>query len=351
MLVWLLVIAGHLLFYYLFITGKVYQNPALLGVNLPYPLLHGPFLYLYTSALTNKISTKKYNWLLHFLAILPFYVYLIPFFSLTSEKKIEIFQNNGAGYELFLTVISWSINLSGIIYVSAALYLLHVYRKSIKNDFSYIEKINLSWLRFLIYGVALIWLFVVFEYDNGVYGLTVVYVFFLGYFGIKQVGIFSQNPDLVKRGPTSTEVASFTMQENESIELTEKIKYAKSTLTKEDAIVIHNALQKAIHQDKIYANPEITLSELANILDVHPNNLSQVINSFEQKNFYDYINEKRVEAFITLVSNPKNHKYTLLALAYDCGFNSKPSFNRNFKKVTGLSPTAYIKQLEVDVSS
>lgn len=74
------------------------------------------------------------------------------------------------------------------------------------------------------------------------------------------------------------------------------------------------------------------MSDLARQLDIHPNYISQVINSVEQKNFYDFINEHRVEEFKQLVSLPENQHFTLLALAFECGFNSKTSFNRNFKK-------------------
>lgn len=77
------------------------------------------------------------------------------------------------------------------------------------------------------------------------------------------------------------------------------------------------------------------MSDLARQLDIHPNYISQVINSVEQKNFYDFINEHRVEEFKQLVSLSENQHFTLLALAFECGFNSKTSFNRNFKKAMG----------------
>lgn len=75
-----------------------------------------------------------------------------------------------------------------------------------------------------------------------------------------------------------------------------------------------------------------------------------MINQVEAKNFYDYINLKRIEEFKKLVAQPDSQKYTLLALAYDCGFNSKTSFNRNFKKATGLSPSQYLKEVKVSLN-
>jgi AraC-like DNA-binding protein len=64
----------------------------------------------------------------------------------------------------------------------------------------------------------------------------------------------------------------------------------------------------------------------------------------EGVNFYDYINTLRIEEFKRLISIPDNQKFTFMALAYDCGFNSKSAFNRFFKKSTGLSPSAYIRK-------
>jgi AraC-like DNA-binding protein len=78
-------------------------------------------------------------------------------------------------------------------------------------------------------------------------------------------------------------------------------------------------------------------------LNTQPNYLSQVINEKEGKIFYDYINTIRIEEFKRLAVLPESRKYTLLALAEQCGFNSKSSFNRYFKKVTGQSPSEFMK--------
>ena len=98
-----------------------------------------------------------------------------------------------------------------------------------------------------------------------------------------------------------------------------------------------------MQEEKLYKNSELTLADLSQKLNVHPNVLSQVINSAEQKNFYDYINCQRIEEFKRIILLPENQKFTLLSLAFECGFNSKTAFNRNFKKATGISPSEYLK--------
>lgn len=130
-----------------------------------------------------------------------------------------------------------------------------------------------------------------------------------------------------------------------------KVKYKKSSLSREDAENIHERLKKIMQEEQFYKNSELTLGDLAEKLSVHPNILSQVINSCEHKSFYDYINDLRIEAFKNLIVQPDSKKYTLLSLAFECGFNSKTAFNRNFKKVTGLSPTEYLEQSKIELSS
>ena len=105
--------------------------------------------------------------------------------------------------------------------------------------------------------------------------------------------------------------------------------------------MIEQKLLEYLINHKPYLNPELTLQDLAEYLDVHPNVLSYVINTTFQKNFYDLINEYRIEEFINLYQN-SNDRYTILSLALDSGFNSKSAFNRNFKKIKGITPSEFI---------
>ena len=86
---------------------------------------------------------------------------------------------------------------------------------------------------------------------------------------------------------------------------------------------------------------------LAGDLDISPNHLSQVINQYEKKNFYDFINMYRVEEFKRRALKPENSNYSILAIAYDSGFNSKSSFNQVFKKIEGKTPSRYLNTTKV----
>ena len=335
--VWLFCTGFHLFLYYLHYQKDFASFPFLLGFELPMPLLQGPFLFLYTSALTNQNPHKKYN-LLHFLPFLIAVLFLIPFFTLPFSEKLKVFENEGKGYENLILVLYTFILLSGITYALLSLRKLSIHQKNISDQFSSSEKINLRWLQYLILGSSIIWCVVIFFEDEYIFSFVVFYLMFIGYFGVKQVGIFTNQTiaeNLVSNGSSN---------ENIEIENTaEKIKYEKSGLSNTELQSIHQKLIQLMTNEQLYKNPDLTLAELSQKLHIHPNILSQVINSAEGKNFYDYINSQRVEEFKKLILLPENEKYTLLSVAFECGFNSKTAFNRNFKKVTGLSPSEYLK--------
>src|SRR5262245_18140436 len=95
---WLGFICMHFTFFYIFITGKFVQFPYVLGFEIPMSLLYGPFLLLYTTSLTHKKRIKSIT-LLHFLPAVIIYLRLIPFYILSSEEKIYVYQHEGIGYE------------------------------------------------------------------------------------------------------------------------------------------------------------------------------------------------------------------------------------------------------------
>jgi AraC-like DNA-binding protein len=333
---WLFFTGFHLILFYLHFNNEYVKFPFLLGIEIPMPLVQGPFLYLYTSALTNRNRNKKYN-LLHFMPFIIAFIPLLPFFGLPFDQKAAIYKNEGQGYEQLLSVLLIAIIISGILYALLSLEKIYQHRKNITEQFSFTEKINLTWLSYLILGSSIIWVVVIFCNDQYIFATVVLYLFFIGYFGIKQVGIFTNK---LSENNDSEILVLETISDNNQLD---KVKYKKSGLNDTELQAIHKNLILIMQEEKLYKNSELTLADLSQKLNVHPNVLSQVINSAEQKNFYDYINHQRVDEFKKIILITENQKFTLLSLAYECGFNSKTAFNRNFKKVTGFSPSEYLK--------
>lgn len=326
-------ISIHLFLFYLYFTKEIYNFPFLLGVELPLPLLHGVLLYFYVSSMTNQLPKNKNILLLNCLPIILAYLYLgINFFPLPATHKIQVYNDKGLEYAIFNTILYYTIILSGVIYVLWSSLLLRKHRQNILNQFSDLEKVNLQWLQILTWGIGGIWLVVIFiQNDLLVFSGAAVFVFLIGFFGIRQVGIFTPTKIYYNNDKEAPEEP--------------KDKYAKSGLTAELSDTLYQALIRLMTEEAIYQKNDLSVNDLAIKLNVHPNYLSQIINGKEGKNFYDFVNTYRIEAFKRLVADPKNQHLTLLALAYDCGFNSKSSFNRHFKKATGQTPSEYFAAL------
>lgn len=105
------------------------------------------------------------------------------------------------------------------------------------------------------------------------------------------------------------------------------------------------AIEK-IMEDRVYLNPNLTLKDMAKLLDTNSSILSKVINQGYGRNFNDFINEYRIEAVLQALHQGQHATHTLSGIAHNCGFNSKATFNRAFKKYLQLSPSDYIRQLE-----
>lgn len=95
--------------------------------------------------------------------------------------------------------------------------------------------------------------------------------------------------------------------------------------------------------EKPYLRSRLSIQDLAQGLEMPAHVLSQVINEHLNGSFYDLINRHRVDEFKKRLADPQYQQFTLIAIALDCGFNSKSSFNRIFKKYEQRTPTEYMK--------
>lgn len=341
LLFWLLIIVvSQFLFY--FDSAKLYESNLsfLIGINLITPFLHPPLLFIYVSALTGSLPSRKFFNIFHFIPITFFGIYLsIKFFSLPAEQKLYVMTHAGIGFEDLDRIRYIAIVLIGILYVLWSLYRINIYQKKIRDVFSNIEKINLKWLQIITYGIGIIWITVILGTDVETNTVVAMFVLLIGFFGIRQTPVFT-GTSLASPTATPNQTDKLDANNNESPK-----KYETSGLSPEKKQFIETALTRKIDEEKIFLDPELSLDKLASVLNVHPNYLSQYINEVLQLTFYDYINFKRIEEFKHAVQLQENKSLNLLGLSYDCGFNSKSSFNRNFKKFSGQTPSEYLARL------
>ena len=129
---------------------------------------------------------------------------------------------------------------------------------------------------------------------------------------------------------------------SELYEAEEESNKKKPLLEEEVAADYKTKLLRLIENEKPHLNANLSLRMLADQLEINANQLSWLLNDGFGKNFNEFINYYRVEAFKELAQLPENANLTIMAIAYDCGFNSKTVFNTYFKKETGVTPKQFL---------
>lgn len=124
-----------------------------------------------------------------------------------------------------------------------------------------------------------------------------------------------------------------------------RTKYETSSLSNTRAKEIKDELEKVMQLERPFVNPELTMQGLADQLSVRPHHLSRVINQEFNSSFTEYINSFRLEEATKRLMNPKYGHLKISALAYECGFNSVPTFNSLFKKVHKVTPSQFRNNL------
>ena len=125
-------------------------------------------------------------------------------------------------------------------------------------------------------------------------------------------------------------------------------KYGRVKIDEEECERIVRRMKGLLEKNKMYTNPELKMSEVADRLDVSASKLSQVFNLYLNENYYDFINRYRIDEFKRLVAEGEYDRYTLTALSEKCGFK-KSTFFSSFRKFEGMTPTEYLKKKGVRI--
>jgi AraC-like DNA-binding protein len=123
----------------------------------------------------------------------------------------------------------------------------------------------------------------------------------------------------------------------------DEVEERKTALDERDLELLKSRVTQQMSGAKLYLEPGLTLNDLSRKLGVNTTVLSFTINNGFGKNFNDFVNEFRIEDVKKMLLSGKAENENLLAIAFDCGFNSKATFNRAFKKFTGLSPKEFLE--------
>ena len=122
-------------------------------------------------------------------------------------------------------------------------------------------------------------------------------------------------------------------------------KYARVKVDEQEFANIVERMKSYIEENRCYTNPELKMSDLAEVLGLSSSKLSQVFSLYVKENYYEFINRYRLEEFKRLIAEGEYKKYTLTALSEKCGFK-KSSFFSTFRRVEGMTPTEYMKKVK-----
>ena len=343
---WILVILGQISFYQISIYQfEIHGLWAILLFSLP--LLGAPLLYIYILSLTGNRVTWKTT-LLH-LGV--YVVYVLLFFIFQQKDSLALTAVNGyfapsENSSQWMQYYAIPLAISGLVYCIWDLILLRKHRKTIVNLFSFDEKINLKWVSYVVYSYLVLFVlasflifgatqFQLFPIKNAfaLVGICLsLMLIAFGFYGFRQTAIFS-NID-------TQAIPSLDAEKS----ISEKASYSKSGLTPEKIKSLANRLTEHMEIKKPFLDENLSLALLAEHSEISQPHLSQIINQHFKMNFYDFVNRYRVEEAKQQLSSPDFNHLSVLGIAFDCGFKSKSSFNRYFKKYTGASPSTFKKK-------
>ncbi len=211
--------------------------------------------------------------------------------------------------------------------------LLKNHASNIRQIHSNIEMVDLRWLLnvatcvpvliFLHLLKSVIGLNFIYDFTDIVYFIVIIYI---GINLIKQNEIFPEYINISNSTPTKENTLNRKDQEQNF---------------DNDKDVI--ALEELMQNHKPYLNPNLNLGDLALMLEVRPQDLSQLLSNKLSTNFYSFVNKYRVERCKAMLKDPEYSNFSMEGIAKEAGFKSKSTFYARFKEFTGLTPLQYIE--------
>ena len=330
MAAWLFMICIELIF--ALINSNVLEMYSFQFITFTY----GPLMYLYVKFMTNP--GKKFNWLLllHFIPFVAFFAVSVIFRTEPLVRDLRSFFSNDKLISLRI-IYGTSFFLSITVYSVLTFMEIGRHQKNLKNLISYTSGIiTLNWLKiisasfylayfilFILGGLNMTGNFIPFDPYFVIFGFITIFSFVFSFYSIRQPAIFGQ--ELIHGNDEKKDAE----------------KYVKSGLKDKQAREYLAKLISYVEGNKPYLDRDLNIYDLSQMTGIPRHYITQILNEKHKKNFFTFINEYRVKEVIERFKDPKFNHYTILAIAYDAGFNSKTTFNAIFKNQTGLTPSKF----------
>ncbi len=376
----ILLITLHLTEIFMDVTGMLARFAHLSAATFPLLFLIGPAFYLYLLRLSGTRFRVRWHWVLHLIPAALCVSVVLPWYQAPLAAKIAYHTSKtwGGHAELDLaTYLLLFVNvLQNIGYAFFAERLLkrregviarYVADNSVLYSLRALRKIARAFSAYaagylLLFAALLVWGKYSAEVDTVWLVMIALFWQVLGYSAIDQPEMFAEVLRTQGDEEASDEEVSGEEPDSDaptrSIDITpdeapakseprsassSPAKYAKAALTAEQSRDIMRNVRRVMEKDRLYLDGELKLLDVARALTVSQHNLSQAINRESEGTFLELVNRYRVEEAKRILEDPASDHLTVLAVAFDAGFNNKASFNQAFKKYTAWTPSAWRK--------
>ncbi|MGB5436937.1 MAG: helix-turn-helix domain-containing protein [Maribacter sp.] len=312
----------------LMLNGFYLEHPNLALWTDSFLFLYGPLIYFYTLFTIDGNKKFRISYLIHFLPfLLGFIVLLIIYHLQPIDYKLKILEGITTFNQPVESFIGFLfIYLHFFSYIFLSYHRLKNAERNLKNYYSYPI---LRWLYNLLFGLSIVLslsiVSSIFQFLGATmyFNLSVIII-------LLSIGVFVGRlifKSLDQQSPMLTQLSGR--------------KYSGSDLAQNEVEAIRSKILGALDKDELFLDPELSLEKLSEKIGITKRNVSQVINEVMGKNFFDLINTYRIERAKRIFMKNKDPKLTVLEVLYEVGFNSKSSFNTQFKNKTGLTPSEF----------
>ena len=359
-------ISIHLLYGYVVLNGTVLNFIWVMRLYEPIPFLYSFIIYRFTISLTGAKQNTFFNNVVLLLFFSSF-LFLTPFIFSTQSIKILFYnQVKCSNYPVDFKILFLLKSIMGILSLILSIKHLRSYDKLLLEQFSSLQGKSLKWLKWFYLLLLIMWVvatarfFLGFHHNVSIAGAIAItiFIYFISFYtsAYQPVIILQENDNdesnIVQTEPiilnyTNPKLLTQNIETVENaIDKTVRKKYKNSSLTKQDADKIYLTLDAVISTEKLFTNKECNLQMVSEVANIKSSLISETLNTFYKTNFYNFINQYRVQEAKLKLNAADSNSFSLEGIGEMCGFKSKSTFYSFFKKETGLTPMEYKKQVK-----
>lgn len=318
--------------FFLFASGLVRQFPSLAYIGNTLGLGAAPFLFLYAKSLAVEGFAFSRTSLWHFSVVaLVLVIVVAAYTSKPQTAQLSILFDSNEPSIMNSPILQVSIFLFVFVYLAKTIRILAAHQHRFKEFHSGRGLSDLLWLRIAVIGGFWVWtgslihqlvigLWPVAWIDRAFANLLAVSAFFFGLYFL--INALRQ-----------------TAQPSMPVPAAGDEKYGDRRLSDETLQEFSTIIEAHLEQSKAHLSGSLSLDELAEALPMTSRELSQTLNGYYGKSFFEFINDSRIRHALTrLKADPST---SITDIMMECGFSSKSSFYAAFRKATGQTPTQF----------